>query len=225
MSESLDRRLDAERVAELKEHLSGCAKCRRLYGQLHEIDAILPAWEVPPPAAGLKGRILRAAEASHSRPRRVTWGHGLLRMAAAVVAAACVAGAVFLLSRQRDIREDTGPVAAGEGQGMVVIAQAPGVPVELAQVCLKLAPMAGDAASNLTRRTASSVFSASDRLSEDAASIQRGVEAVGGLVKTRLLPSFTGGADKAIGPFEGPQEEEQGAQSDHGVRDCGRAQA
>ena len=53
LSAELDGRLSEAEHAELQAHLDECADCRRVYGTLRDVDAMLPETQLEPPKACL----------------------------------------------------------------------------------------------------------------------------------------------------------------------------
>ena len=89
LSAELDGRLSETEHAELQAHLDECADCRRVYGTLRDVDAMLPETQLEPPKA-LHDAVMREVRADAAkRQQKKRW------VPVAVIGAA--AAAAFVL--------------------------------------------------------------------------------------------------------------------------------
>ena len=73
LSAELDGRLSEAEHAELQAHLDECADCRRVYGTLRDVDAMLPETQLEPPKA-LHDAVMREVRADAAkRQQKKRW--------------------------------------------------------------------------------------------------------------------------------------------------------
>ena len=73
LSAELDGRLSETEHAELQAHLDECADCRRVYGTLRDVDAMLPETQLEPPKA-LHDAVMREVRADAAkRQQKKRW--------------------------------------------------------------------------------------------------------------------------------------------------------
>ena len=73
LSAELDGRLSDAEHAELQAHLDECADCRRVYGTLRDVDAMLPETQLEPPKA-LHDAVMREVRADAAkRQQKKRW--------------------------------------------------------------------------------------------------------------------------------------------------------
>ena len=73
LSAELDGRLSEAEHAELQAHLDECADCRRVYGTLRDVDAMLPETQLEPPKA-LHDAVMREVRADAvKRQQKKRW--------------------------------------------------------------------------------------------------------------------------------------------------------
>lgn len=90
ISRMLDGELDHPSAHELRMHLNDCARCRKLYHRLSELNGSIAEMPVPFPAPDLslrvKERIASAGEASPAKRLVPPWGRAVAFAMAVVVA-------------------------------------------------------------------------------------------------------------------------------------------
>lgn len=213
MSLRLDGCLDEAQARALADHLSGCERCAEEWRGFERLAGLLEGWPAAPCPAGLKGRIL-AAGGSGGRAMRPRW-LAVARRAAAVVAAAVVVGAlaVILTRREEAPQPETRRVAAPEPEVEV----APVLPPEIAELCVKLSPAAGEAVMDLGRQVATSLADATDRLTAQSSKIPGHFGRLSGRFMDESVGSLMRGVDRAFRVIERRGKDDEDAPTEGGL--------
>lgn len=191
ISERLDGRLDEGDSRALVEHLRECRECAQLALRFEGLEGLLAEYEAPRAPAGLKARIVAATAAARPSRRRLAPGRWAFGGIAAAAAAALIAVTIWRVTRPQD------EPAAGAGEFEVVYA-APGVPMELAELCVLLLPRAGEAADRLGVRIRTEAPRVGKRIAAGAAGLPERAGRLSSELVDRLAPRIMDGAGKAF---------------------------
>ncbi|MHC4713376.1 MAG: anti-sigma factor family protein [Planctomycetota bacterium] len=206
ISEHLDGRLDEARLKMLSAHLSQCPACAKEHQGLRRLNSLLGVWESEPVSPDLKARILKAADRPQKAP--ATRAHVVLRWAAVLIIGVFLGGALLLLAGRENGEE--GESKGLGNDGVVVVEKTPELPPEVAALCVRLSPLAGDAALEMSRRTASAVLGTSGVLRKRAGAIPEHIGTVAERFVEGFVPPLRKGTERLLHKPVPPEERDNG---------------